>query len=80
MKTVLKERASLLAVTNIVAEDKGEQIDVLEFLLSEEKYAIDSTCVSEVIRIKDLTPLPCTPSFIVGIVWTYPQKVDTELS
>lgn len=68
MKAVLKERARLLAVKDKVAEDRGEQIDILEFMLAEERYAIDSTCVSEVIRIKELTPLPCTPAFILGII------------
>lgn len=68
MKAVLKERARLLAVKDKVTEDRGEQIDILEFMLAEEVYAIDSTCVSEVIRIKELTPLPCTPAFILGII------------
>ncbi|NQU51109.1 MAG: chemotaxis protein CheW [Bacteroidetes bacterium] len=65
---ILKERAKILQKTINETEVAGEQIEVLEFLLSEEKYAIDSTYISEVIRIADLTPLPCTPSFILGII------------
>lgn len=65
---ILKERAKILQKTINETEVAGEQIEVLEFLLSGEKYAIDSTYISEAIRIMDLTPLPCTPSFILGII------------
>ncbi len=65
---ILKERAKILQQSKEIAEVAGEQFDGLEFLLSGERYAIDSEFVSEVIRIKDLTPLPCTPSFILGII------------
>ena len=68
IETILKKRADILKMP--VHEDikSGEQINGLEFLLSEEKYAIDSVYVSEVIYINELTPLPCTPDFIVGII------------
>jgi purine-binding chemotaxis protein CheW len=65
---VLKERARALQ-TNIDNEEViTQKMDTLEFMLSDERYAIDATYVSEVITIKDLTPLPCTPSFILGII------------
>jgi purine-binding chemotaxis protein CheW len=43
-------------------------LEVLEFRLAQERYAVESRYVQEVHPLKDLTPLPCTPSFVVGIV------------
>lgn len=48
--------------------NKGRIIDGLFFSLSDEKYAIDSRYISEVIYIKEITPLPCTPDFLLGII------------
>ncbi len=68
-KKILKERARNLA---IVEEEnscnKENQINFLVFSLAQEKYAIDLAYISEVIYIKDITPLPCTPEFILGII------------
>ena len=41
---------------------------VIEFRLAEERYAIEAGSVKEVLAPKDLTPVPCTPSFVVGII------------
>lgn len=65
---ILKERARILQKDSEDSDGMKEKMDTLEFMLSNEKYAIDSTYVSEVVKIKDLTPLPCTPSFILGII------------
>ena len=64
---VLMERARLLA------HDPGrggeeESLDVVEFLLGQERYAFESSYVSEVHPLRDLTPLPGTPVFVMGIV------------
>lgn len=67
-KEILKQRAKKLAIPLEKEVVSGEQINVLEFLLAAEKYAIDSTYISEVILISEVTPLPCTPDFIVGII------------
>ena len=40
----------------------------MEFLLAYETYAIESRCVREVYPLQNLTPLPCTPAFVLGIV------------
>lgn len=65
---ILKERAAALAVPVQLAEDEGQCIHALGFLLSDEKYYIDETFVVEVLPLMELTPLPCTPSFILGII------------
>jgi len=41
---------------------------LLEFRLAQERYALESRWVREVCPLKELTPLPCTPPFVLGIV------------
>ncbi|HSH53456.1 MAG TPA: chemotaxis protein CheW [Methylotenera sp.] len=41
---------------------------MLEFRLAQENYALETQYVSEVYPLKDLTPMPCTPPFLRGIV------------
>jgi purine-binding chemotaxis protein CheW len=49
-------------------ETPGEHIEVVEFVLAHERYAIESDYVREVAPLENLTPLPCTPAFVLGIV------------
>jgi purine-binding chemotaxis protein CheW len=44
------------------------RLDVVEFLLAHESYAIESRFVAEVFPFGDITPLPGTPAFVVGII------------
>lgn len=67
-RTILKQRADLLKIKVEKEEITGNQLEVLEFLLSSEKYFIDSNFITEVIPLKELTPLPCTPEFLLGII------------
>ncbi|MDD5299985.1 MAG: chemotaxis protein CheW [Gallionella sp.] len=67
-KQVLEERARALAREPAQAESADERIEVLEFTLAHERYAIASEHVREVYPLEELTPLPCTPSFVLGIV------------
>ena len=64
---VLAERARLLAR---IPERNGEEecLDAVEFVLGHERYAFESSYVSEVYPLRDLTPIPCTPAFVLGIV------------
>jgi purine-binding chemotaxis protein CheW len=64
---ILKARAQTLAREPEKAEP-GEQLEIVEFLLSYEKYGVESRWVREVWPLKDLTPIPCTPSFVLGVV------------
>ena len=65
---ILKARARVLAQEPVPAEAAGERIEVVEFLLASEHYAIESHYVREVYSLENLTPLPCTPAFVLGIV------------
>lgn len=65
---ILKARAQALAQEPVPAEAAGERIEVVEFILAHERYAIESQYVREVYPLENLTPLPCTPAFVLGIV------------
>ena len=64
---LLQARARLLAQPPD-AETAAPAIEVVTLLLAYETYAIETAYVREVYPLKDLTPLPCTPAFVAGIV------------
>jgi purine-binding chemotaxis protein CheW len=64
---ILKERAAIIAKAPEKETDYGIAMDGLGFLLADEQYIIDANFVVEVIRLHELTPLPCSPPFILGI-------------
>jgi len=66
-KQLLKERARALAEEQIDKDEKLEYIEVVEFVLSWEHYGMDSSFIREVHPLKEFTPVPCTPDFVVGI-------------
>jgi purine-binding chemotaxis protein CheW len=51
-----------------VAASTATMLEILEFRLAQERYAVEVDCVREVQPLRDLTPLPCTPLFVLGIV------------
>lgn len=67
-REILRARAAVLAREPESPKTAAEQLEVVEFLLSLERYAIESTYIGEVYPLKDLTPLPCTPPFVLGII------------
>lgn len=64
---ILKARAAALALEP-ERDKEEERIEIVEFLLADERYAIESTYIGEVYPLKELTHLPCTPSFVLGII------------
>jgi len=67
-KAVLKARARALAEPGHADDPEEERIDILEFLLSGETYAIQTSFIAETFPLVDFTPLFCTPPFVVGII------------
>lgn len=65
---ILKARAKALAREPDGTDVSGGGIQVLEFVLSYERYGIESRFVREVYPLKALTPVPCTPAFVLGII------------
>jgi len=67
-KRILRERAKRLAQEPKDARTYEREMEVLEFLLGRERYAVETEYVREVYPMKELTVLPCTPDFLLGIV------------
>jgi len=57
-RKILKERARVLAREQEAEGRREERLEIVEFLLAGERYAIESSWVREVYPLKDLTPLP----------------------
>jgi purine-binding chemotaxis protein CheW len=65
---ILKDRAKELSevpAEEIITEDC---IEVVEFVLAYEKYAVESNFIDEVYPMKDFTSIPGTPDFVLGII------------
>lgn len=67
-KRILKTRAKELARLEETKATNIAQVEVVEFLLAHENYAVESKYVQEVSPLKELTSLPGTPPFILGLI------------
>lgn len=67
-RRILRERARALAGESGDEAPAQDVLQVLEFVVAEEKYAVEAQYVREVHPLRDLTPLPGTPPFVLGIV------------
>src|SRR4030042_2688610 len=67
-KKILRARTEALAAESQVANKDEACIEILEFILSYEHYGIETSYIEQVYPLKEYTPLPCTPSFILGIM------------
>ena len=66
-KRILRERARLLARApdEIIS---ANNIEIIEFSLAHERYGVESVYVRAVHLLKDLTPVPGAPDFVLGVV------------
>lgn len=64
---ILQARAQALARPPVAALVEP-MLEVVVFHLADEAYAIEATFLREVQPLKDLTPLPGTPTFLRGII------------
>jgi purine-binding chemotaxis protein CheW len=67
-RQILRARARALAHQPERIAIADASIEVLEFRLAQERYALETRYLCEVYPLKNLTPLPCTPPFMLGIV------------
>ena len=65
---ILNKRARALARVPDEQTAATAMLEVVEFVLGSGKYAIEVAHVREVGPLKELTSLPSTPSFVLGIV------------
>jgi purine-binding chemotaxis protein CheW len=64
---ILRARARALAQPPPSAAP-STMLELLEFRLASERYALETRHVQNVHPLRELTPLPCTPPFVLGIV------------
>ncbi|MBI1910824.1 MAG: chemotaxis protein CheW [Deltaproteobacteria bacterium] len=64
---VLKTRAKKFATPEKQAEEE-ETFEIVEFILAHERYGIASEHIREIYPLHDITPVPCTPPFVLGII------------
>ena len=67
-RTILRARAKSLAQEPEKQGETEESLEVLAFLLAHETYAVETRFIREVYPLTELTPLPCTPDYISGII------------
>lgn len=67
VKERLRQRAQQLAQPEPEIE-MGEILDVQLFKISQETYGIETRYVEEVVPLRQLATVPCTPEHILGIV------------
>lgn len=67
-KRILRARARELAQVSPEPPAIGEVLEIVQFQLAEEVYGIESVFVREVAPLKELTPLPHTPTFVRGLM------------
>jgi len=67
-ESVLRARAEILARRPAAEPAEGTLMEVLEFSLAHERYAVQTRYVREVLPLRSLTLLPCAPAFVRGVV------------
>ncbi len=67
IQSLLDERARVLAKAPEALDEK-ESISVVVFSFGDHRYAIEARYVREIQSLVNLTPVPCTPSFVAGVV------------
>ena len=65
---ILKKRAHELSIEQIETTTGQELIEIIEFSLGYERYGLETSFIREVYPLKDFTPLPGTPAFLLGII------------
>lgn len=64
---ILKRRADSLAVES-EDEEFSDRLSLLLFRIGEEWYAVNVGDVREIFQEYDVTPVPCVPDFVLGVV------------
>ena len=66
VQAILEKRAQALARATEV--ETGETMQFVVFSLANETYGIPTGYVKEVQPLRDVSPVPCTPDFVVGVI------------
>lgn len=71
VKELLRKRTELLAKAKIEQEQQEEGLNVVVFILNNEKYAIGANWLKGIRTVSGAVPLPGVPPFIKGITNLY---------
>ncbi|MDY6875189.1 MAG: chemotaxis protein CheW [Chloroflexota bacterium] len=66
VQAILEGRAQALARTTDV--DESEAMQLVVFSLADETYGIATDYVRDVQPLQHVSPVPCTPDFVVGVI------------
>lgn len=66
-RRILRDRAKVLARPAETAAER-DSLQVVEFLLANERYGIELSFILEIHNLKEFCPLPSTPSFVLGVI------------
>lgn len=75
-KEILKARAKTLAREPEKKKAIESCLEVVEFILAGERYGIETEYVRKVYPMKELTPLPCTPTYVLGVTNVHGQTIS----
>jgi purine-binding chemotaxis protein CheW len=65
---ILEERAAALAHSAEPGQVPSTALRMVEFLLAQQHYAVETRHVREVQQVTNITPIPCTPLFVLGVI------------
>jgi len=68
VRDILRARARTLARRVVTDDASHHTVDALYFTLAGETYALPVEFLEDVFILRDITPVPCTPPFVMGIV------------
>jgi len=64
----LYERARVVAFKKKATPVGDDSVEVVEFILHPEHYAIEGKYLREVLSINEITTIPGTPDFVMGVI------------
>jgi purine-binding chemotaxis protein CheW len=67
-KEIFKARARALAREPLPETTESEHLELLEFSLAHETYGVETAFVRETRPLREITPVPCTPPFVLGLI------------
>jgi purine-binding chemotaxis protein CheW len=67
IEATLRARARQLARSPVAAEG-GAAVEILAFRLGDETYAVDLQQLAAVQPVRGLTPVPCAPPYVAGLL------------
>lgn len=67
-RAILRKRAVSLAGPADSQAGSGPHLQVVEFVVGQETYALEPSAVGEVCSLRELTPIPDAPPFVLGVI------------